>query len=47
MDLADELQGQGVDGARLTWIDAKVDGWVVTPPGVARQWRQIRFGTMH
>ena len=28
---ADGLLTQGADGYQLTWMDAKVDGWVVTP----------------
>ena len=31
MDPADGLLSQGMDGYQLTWMDAKVDGWVVTP----------------
>jgi predicted glycogen debranching enzyme len=31
MDPADALLRQGADGYQLTWMDAKVDGWVVTP----------------
>jgi len=30
-DPADGLLRQGSDGCQLTWMDAKVDGWVVTP----------------
>ena len=30
-DPADGLLRQGADGYQLTWMDAKVDGWVVTP----------------
>jgi predicted glycogen debranching enzyme len=31
MDPADSLLRQGAEGYQLTWMDAKVDGWVVTP----------------
>jgi predicted glycogen debranching enzyme len=31
MDERDGLMVQGADGYQLTWMDAKVDGWVVTP----------------
>jgi predicted glycogen debranching enzyme len=31
MDPRDGLLAQGEDGYQLTWMDAKVDGWVVTP----------------
>ena len=31
VDPADGLLRQGADGLQLTWMDAKVDGWVVTP----------------
>jgi predicted glycogen debranching enzyme len=31
MDPGDSLLRQGADGHQLTWMDAKVDGWVVTP----------------
>jgi predicted glycogen debranching enzyme len=31
MDPDDSLLTQGADGYQLTWMDAKVDGWVVTP----------------
>ncbi len=31
MDSSDGLLGQGVEGYPLSWMDAKVDGWVVTP----------------
>jgi predicted glycogen debranching enzyme len=31
VDPADGLLGQGAEGYQLTWMDAKVDGWVVTP----------------
>jgi predicted glycogen debranching enzyme len=31
VDEADGLLVQGADGYQLTWMDAKVDGWVVTP----------------
>jgi predicted glycogen debranching enzyme len=31
MDPDDGLLRQGADGYQLTWMDAKVDGWVVTP----------------
>jgi predicted glycogen debranching enzyme len=31
MDPADGLLWQGAEGYQLTWMDAKVDGWVVTP----------------
>jgi predicted glycogen debranching enzyme len=31
MDASDGLLCQGADGYQLTWMDAKVDGWVVTP----------------
>jgi predicted glycogen debranching enzyme len=31
MDPADTLLKQGAEGYQLTWMDAKVDGWVVTP----------------
>ncbi len=30
-DPADNLLVQGAEGYQLTWMDAKVDGWVVTP----------------
>ncbi|HEY3584454.1 MAG TPA: amylo-alpha-1,6-glucosidase, partial [Casimicrobiaceae bacterium] len=31
VDAADGLLTQGAEGYQLTWMDAKVDGWVVTP----------------
>lgn len=31
VDPADGLLRQGAEGYQLTWMDAKVDGWVVTP----------------
>jgi predicted glycogen debranching enzyme len=31
MDPADGLLTQGAEGYQLTWMDAKLDGWVVTP----------------
>ncbi|HLJ17635.1 MAG TPA: amylo-alpha-1,6-glucosidase [Bryobacteraceae bacterium] len=31
VDPADRLLSQGQEGYQLTWMDAKVDGWVVTP----------------
>jgi predicted glycogen debranching enzyme len=31
VDPADGLLTQGAEGYQLTWMDAKVDGWVVTP----------------
>jgi predicted glycogen debranching enzyme len=31
MDPADSLLREGAEGYQLTWMDAKVDGWVVTP----------------
>ncbi|HEX4770971.1 MAG TPA: amylo-alpha-1,6-glucosidase [Bryobacteraceae bacterium] len=31
VDNADGLLSQGQEGYQLTWMDAKVDGWVVTP----------------
>ncbi|HSL21637.1 MAG TPA: amylo-alpha-1,6-glucosidase [Vicinamibacterales bacterium] len=31
MDPRDALLRQGAEGYQLTWMDAKVDGWVVTP----------------
>jgi predicted glycogen debranching enzyme len=31
VDAADGLVRQGQEGYQLTWMDAKVDGWVVTP----------------
>ncbi len=31
VDPADGLLRGGADGVQLTWMDAKVDGWVVTP----------------
>jgi len=31
VDSADGLLRQGAEGYQLTWMDAKVDGWVVTP----------------
>jgi predicted glycogen debranching enzyme len=31
VDPADSLLKQGAEGYQLTWMDAKVDGWVVTP----------------
>jgi predicted glycogen debranching enzyme len=31
VDERDGLLAQGADGFQLTWMDAKVDGWVVTP----------------
>ena len=31
MDPADGLLRGGADGVQLTWMDARVDGWVVTP----------------
>ena len=31
MDQTDGLLRGGADGVQLTWMDAKVDGWVVTP----------------
>jgi predicted glycogen debranching enzyme len=31
VDHSDGLLSQGAEGYQLTWMDAKVDGWVVTP----------------
>ena len=31
VDPKDGLLRQGAEGYQLTWMDAKVDGWVVTP----------------
>lgn len=31
VDHSDGLMKQGAEGYQLTWMDAKVDGWVVTP----------------
>src|ERR1700716_2331558 len=31
VDPKDGLLTQGAEGYQLTWMDAKVDGWVVTP----------------
>jgi predicted glycogen debranching enzyme len=31
VDKSDSLLAQGEEGYQLTWMDAKVDGWVVTP----------------
>jgi len=31
VDATDGLLSQGAEGYQLTWMDAKVDGWVVTP----------------
>jgi predicted glycogen debranching enzyme len=31
VDKEDGLLGQGAEGYQLTWMDAKVEGWVVTP----------------
>src|SRR5207248_5574802 len=31
VDPSDGLLSQGEEGYQLTWMDAKVDGWVVTP----------------
>ena len=31
VDSSDDLLRQGAEGYQLTWMDAKVDGWVVTP----------------
>lgn len=31
VDVSDGLLRQGQEGYQLTWMDAKVDGWVVTP----------------
>ena len=31
VDPTDGLLRQGAEGYQLTWMDAKVDGWVVTP----------------
>lgn len=31
VDASDGLLSQGEEGYQLTWMDAKVDGWVVTP----------------
>src|SRR4029078_3448471 len=31
VDPADGLLAQGAEGYQLTWMDAKGDGWVVTP----------------
>jgi predicted glycogen debranching enzyme len=31
VDPKDDLLKQGAEGYQLTWMDAKVDGWVVTP----------------
>ena len=31
VDPADGLLRQGAEGYQLTWMDAKVDDWVVTP----------------
>src|SRR5205809_2357515 len=31
VDPSDGLLAQGTEGYQLTWMDAKMDGWVVTP----------------
>ena len=31
VDQSDGLLSQGIDGVQLTWMDAKVGDWVVTP----------------
>ncbi len=36
VDPADGLLVQGQEGYQLTWMDAKVDGWVVTPDAAKR-----------
>ena len=36
---SDELLYSGQAGVQLTWMDAKVGDWVVTPPHRKRQWR--------
>ncbi|MGC3967258.1 MAG: amylo-alpha-1,6-glucosidase [Pirellulales bacterium] len=44
VDPHDGLLSQGADGYQLTWMDAKVADWVVTPRA-ARPWRLMPCGT--
>jgi predicted glycogen debranching enzyme len=44
MDPKDALLRQGQQGYQLTWMDAKVEDWVVTPRR-AKRWKSTRSGT--
>jgi predicted glycogen debranching enzyme len=47
IDPADGLLTQGQEGYQLTWMDAKVDGWVVTPRrGKAVELNALWFNAM-
>src|SRR5690606_28471945 len=47
VDEADGLLTQGAAGYQLTWMDAKVDGWVVTPRrGKAVELNALWFNTL-
>ena len=43
VDPADGLLKAGAEGVQLTWMDAKVGDWVVTPRMASRS-RSMRFG---
>ena len=43
---ADGLLAAGEPGVQLTWMDAKIDDWVVTPRMGKPGWRSMRSGTM-
>jgi len=44
VDDADGLLRAGTAGVQLTWMDAKVGDWVVTPASASRS-RSMRSGT--
>ena len=45
VDPQDGLLRQGQEGYQLTWMDAKVGDWVVTP-SEARPWKSMLYGIM-
>ena len=48
VDPRDDLLRQGADGYQLTWMDAKVDDWVVTPRrGKAVEINALWFNALH
>ena len=48
VDPADGLLRQGEEGYQLTWMDAKVDGWVVTPRrGKAVEINALWYNALH
>src|SRR5438067_1316511 len=45
-DESDGLLYAGEEGVQLTWMDAKVGDWVVTPR-IGKPWKSMRSGTTH